>query len=124
MHNALRAQISTEALVAVVIILLLAVVISIFALQESNEAALLSESALSKQCCENLASIIYLLSNSNAKPSIVFELDANALISSGTISIGSYYCDFLGNAQSIALHSGSVKAFKNFQGVVVFEQLG
>ena len=123
MGFAVRGQLSTEALLAVVIVLLLAVVVSAFALQENNEAALLSSNAISKESCEKLSSIIYHVSNSNAKASIVFDLDANALISAGTITVGSYYCDFLGNAQGSSLNAGRLRAFKNSQGGVAFEQV-
>lgn len=117
-----RGQLSTEALFAVIIILLLAVVVSAFALQENNEAVLLSGNAVSKESCEKLASIIYHISNSNAKASIVFDLESNASISASTITVGSYYCEFLGNAQGSSLNAGKLRAFKNSQGVVVFEQ--
>ncbi len=118
------AQISMEAVFAVAIVLFVAVIVSLFVLQENKEAALLSENTVSKEACEKLASVIYLLSNSNAKSSIVFELDSNASVSDGIITIGSgYYCDFLGVAEPSSLVSGTFRAFKNSGGVVVFERV-
>ena len=119
-----RAQISMEAVVGVVVILLVAVVVSVFSLQRSQEASLFSQNSVSSSECEKLSSIIYILSSSGAKPSLVFSLDANALVdSSGLITVGEYYCDFLGSAATASLKVGSVKAFKNSEGVVSFEQV-
>jgi uncharacterized protein (UPF0333 family) len=117
-----KAQVSIEMIFAIIIVLLIGVVVGVFALERNNESAGLSESFSSKAECEKLSSIIYSLNVSEAKASVVFSIDSNALISNGLITVGNYYCDFLGNAQDSNLSAGTFKALKNSQGVVVFER--
>ena len=118
-----KAQVSTEVVVAVAVVLLTAVVISVFASQRSSDVFQLSEIAASKNSCERLSSIIYSVSNSNAKARVVFDLDANASIFNGLIGVGEYYCSFLGTVQDSNLSAGRFEALKNSQGVVIFEKI-
>ena len=117
-----KAQVSVEMIFAIIIVLLIGVVVSVFALERNNESAGLFENFSSKADCEKISSIIYSLNVSEAKAGIVFSIGSNALVSDGLISVGNYYCDFLGNAQDSNLSAGTFKASKNKQGVVVFEK--
>ena len=123
MISGFRAQISTEALFAVVIVLIMVLVISVFASWKSSESSDLFNSFSEKAECEKISSIIYSLSNSSAKPSVVFDLDLNASVLNEFVYVGEYYCDFLGSASDANISSGTWNASKNSQGVVVFAKV-
>jgi len=92
-------QVSTETLVAVVIIFLLFVVILAYNSMVSDSSTIVADSIKNKSNCLKLSQIISSVYSNGEGTSTTFQSDFNAQIfgSKRTIQIGDEFCSFLAN---------------------------
>lgn len=119
----MRAQVSTEAVFSVSVILFMAVVVVFFTSQQNSQTSDFFSNLQDKSDCQKLSGIIFAVYGSDSGSSVDFWLDSNALVSGSTVVVGEYYCGFSGSALSFSFDSpGAFRAFKNSEGVVSFEK--
>lgn len=114
-----RAQVSTEMLIAIIIVLFLFVIVQLFIEQTKQDAQRNQQNVQEDEVCTKLSTIITYMSSNPPYTETIFELLLDTNVINGRIFVGDSFCSFLGRAQNIQLYPGKVKAF-DVNGIVVF----
>ncbi len=114
-----RGQVSTEMLIAVIMVLFLFVIVQLFIEQTKNDAQRNQQNVQEDEVCTKLSTIITYMSSNPPYTETIFELLLDTNVVNGRIFVGDSYCGFLGQAQNVQLYPGKIKAF-DVNGTVVF----
>lgn len=112
-----KAQVSTEIILAVSVMLFLLILVLLFSANMRMQSDLLKEKSESVKLCYSLAA---LLSKANAQnySTSLFQLEKDANISGNMIKIGNISCNFFGNLPNTNLGNGTIE-IKNKSGLEV-----
>ncbi|PIU21352.1 MAG: hypothetical protein COT15_02760 [Candidatus Diapherotrites archaeon CG08_land_8_20_14_0_20_34_12] len=103
-----KAQVSTELIVAVSILLALLIVILLFSANMRMQSDILKEKSESVKICYSLASLLSKANTQNYSVTL-FQLDKNTNISGNVIKIGDNSCNFFGSLPNINLTEGTIE---------------
>jgi hypothetical protein len=113
-----RGQVSTEMLIAVIIVLFLFVIVQLFIEQTKQDAQRNQQNVQEDEVCAKLSTIITYMSSNPPYTETTLELLLDTNIVNGSIFVGDSFCGFLGRAQNVQLYPGVIKAF-DVNGIVV-----
>jgi len=114
----MKAQVTVEVIMAVMLVLLLFIAILFFVLQKNTELSFVKEDYENQIVCEKISSIVSYIYFNSETTSIDFVLEKDVNVLSNSANIGEYYCRFNAVAQPVDLTKGNVRA-ENVNGVVV-----
>ncbi len=118
-RGAARAQVSTEMLIAIIMVLFLFLIVQLFIEQTKQDAQRNQQNVQEDEVCTKLSTIITYMSSNPPYTETIFELLLDTNVINGRIFVGDKFCGFLGRAQNVQLYPGMIKAF-DVNGVVVF----
>lgn len=113
-----KGQVSTEMLIAVIIVLFLFVIVQLFIEQTKQDAQQNQQNVQEDEVCAKLSTIITYMSSNPPYTETTLELLLDTNIVNGRIFVGDSFCGFLGRAQNVQLYPGVIKAF-DVNGIVV-----
>lgn len=113
-----RGQVSTEMLLAVLMVLFIFLIVLLFIEQTKADALRNQQNVQEDEVCAKLTTIITYMSSNPPYTETIFELRLDTNVINGRIFVGDSFCGFLGRAQNVQLYPGKVKAF-DVNGIVV-----